>query len=78
MLLNALHTQIHWDKLTFPKIGRGGEAIHNLDRPKGYYFKRKKLSRERHIPNDFTYMWNRKNKSSRNMNWFSGCKRGRG
>lgn len=41
MLLNAMHTQTHWDKLTFPKWKKINlkKAIHNLDGHKGYYFK---------------------------------------
>ena len=34
----------------------------NIDRPRRYYTKGNKADRERHIPCDFTYMWNLKNK----------------
>ena len=36
----------------------------NMDGPRGYYAKWNNSDRERHMPYDFTFMWNLKNKAN--------------
>ena len=65
--LRCTHTQTLSNGLLCSNKKEWNLAICNsVDGPKGCYAKWNKSDREKHIPYNFTYMWNLKNKVNNN------------